>query len=334
MSNIEHIPVPNEFKTNKNIPNIQTETVDICPVCGTNKFETYAYGYDYEIQTCSNEWRFVKCTSCAHIWLNPRPAIKELATIYPSTYYAYNYEENINPIAVFGKNILDNLKFSNILSYCKKNVRTFCDVGCGTGRFLRLMEKKGVTKVNNYGLELEEDSIKKIKEDGFQVYAERVEDCSKIPLGSLDLVTMFHVIEHVDNPGVVIDKIVSWLSEDGIFAIETPNINSKDAIKYKKTYWGGYHFPRHWNLFSEKTMIKLLEDRGLEVIAVKYQTGHSFWMYSNHHQTRYDKGNIQASKKYDPMKGLPLLIMFTLYDKIRILLGAKTSAMLLIAKKK
>jgi len=328
--------LPTEFEQNKDIGIIKTEEVNNCPVCNSTSFQTYTYGYDYEIQTCKNKWKFVKCDDCTHIWLNPRPHIEELATIYPPNYYAYDYESQISPLAVKGKELLDAAKFNGILKHRKDKVNSFCDIGCGTGRFLRLMESKGVKKENNYGLELEDDSLKQLRKDGFQVFTERVEDCDKIKNNSLDLATMFHVIEHVDNPKAVIKKVADWLAPGGIFALETPNINSLDAKKYKDAYWGGYHIPRHWNLFTEETLNILLKESGLELVDVKYQTGHSFWMYSNHHTIRYEKENPQKAEKYNPFKkeGLGRLVMYTAYDILRNrMLGQKTSAMLLIARK-
>lgn len=332
--NVKQLPV--EF-SKKQLPQIETEDVNECPVCSANKFKPYAYGYDYEIQTCKNEWRFVQCDQCTHIWLNPRPHIKELSTIYPPHYYAYDYESNISPLAVKGKKFLDSSKFNGILKHCKPQVTSFCDIGCGTGRFLRLMEERGVKKERNYGLELEDDSLKELRKDGFQVFTERVEDCDKIQNNSLDLATMFHVIEHVDDPKAVIKKVAQWLSPGGVFAIETPNIDSKDAKQFKDSYWGGYHIPRHWNLFTKETLNMLLVDSGLELVDVKYLTGHSFWMYSRHHTTRYEQGDIDGAKKYHPLgkEGLSRLAMYTAYDILRgKVLGQKTSAMLLIARKK
>jgi 2-polyprenyl-3-methyl-5-hydroxy-6-metoxy-1,4-benzoquinol methylase len=332
--NVDHVPIPKELELSK-APLISTKDVNTCPVCASGNFSPYAYGYDYEIQTCRNEWRFVECSCCQHVWLNPRPAIAELPVIYPPTYYAYDYEQNINPIAVWGKGVLDRLKFRGILKYLDTAPKSYCDVGCGSGRFLRLMHTKGVVKIRNYGLELEERSVEQLKKDGYQVFVERIEDCTRIPDGSLDLITMFHVIEHVDDPGKVIQKLARLLSDNGVIALETPNIDSLDARRFKTTYWGGYHIPRHWNLFKLETMQRLLSDHGLELVATKYQTGHSFWMYSNHHSIRYGEGNVEKGMRFDPFKGsLVRLIAFTFSDIIRAMFGAKTSAILLIARKR
>jgi hypothetical protein len=145
-------------------------------------------------------------------------------------------------------------------------------------------------------------------------------------------VTMFHVIEHVDNPGMVIGRVRRWLSPGGVFALETPNLDSWDARLFQRTYWGGYHIPRHWNLFTPTSISRLLTNNGLEVMDTVFQTGHSFWMYSLHHAVRY-KGKSRAGAWFDPMKSLVGLAGFTAFDLIRGSLGAKTSAMLVICCK-
>lgn len=329
----ENITTPKEFIEN-NIQTIETEEIPYCPVCGVTNYKRFAVGFDYEIQTCSNPWKLVQCQDCEHIWLNPRPAIDELSVIYPPTYYAYNYQDEVNPIALQGKAWLDTLKMKAVLSNLSSTPKSFLDIGCGDGRFLKVMEKQGVSKKNNYGLELDEQVVKPLFDDGYQVFCDRVEDTTKIPSHSLDLITMFHVIEHVDDPGSVIARVKEWLSEDGIFAIETPNIDSFDARLFKNNYWGGYHIPRHWNLFKPSTITKLLEDNDLEVISISYQTGHSFWMYSLHHWLRYNQELKWLSRWFDPLKGLPFLVSFTGFDKLRSALGFKTSAMLVLARRK
>src|SRR5438552_786916 len=58
-----------------------------CALCGANATEPEADGYDFEYNTASNPFRFVKCSACGHVYLNPRPSPSDLGVIYPSTYY-------------------------------------------------------------------------------------------------------------------------------------------------------------------------------------------------------------------------------------------------------
>ena len=133
----------------------------------------------------------------------------------------------------------------------------------------------------------------------------------------------------------MIRKVGSWLTPQGILAIETPNLDSLDVRMFQERYWGGYHIPRHWNLFTPETLGRLLEDHGFEVLSVRYQTGHSFWMYSLHHVLRYGRRPRPGlARWFDPFSSLPFLILFTAIDKIRAWFGYKTSSMLILAGRK
>jgi SAM-dependent methyltransferase len=325
--------VPEEFRLHGS-PIITMEPVPACPVCGSLKQNAFASGFDYELLTCSNEWHFVKCVDCSHVWLNPRPAVAELGVIYPSTYYAYNYGK-ISPIARRAKELLDRRKIAKIVRSCARAPRTYLDIGCGDGRFLKVLERQGVSRSGLYGLELDERVVGRLRDAGYPgVFCARVEDASSIPEDGVDLITMFHVIEHVDNPATVIRRIHDWLSPGGVFALETPNLDSPDARLFHNTYWGGYHIPRHWNLFTPQTISRLLTDNGMEVLGVGFQTGHSFWMYSLHHAVRYGGGSRpRLGQLFDPIRSLLGIAAFTGFDLLRGAAGAKTSAMLVIARK-
>lgn len=322
---------PEEFA---GAPVIGIEQVPLCPVCGASEQVPFAFGFDYELRTCRNEWRFVRCRACEHVWLNPRPAVSELAVIYPSTYYAYNYG-NINPVARKAKELLDRRKMARIMRSCARQPRSYLDVGCGDGRFLRVMEGAGVDRDRLYGLELDSNVVGHLRGEGYRnVFCERIEGTASLPEGGIDLATMFHVIEHVDDPGAVVRQIQRCLSPGGVFALETPNLDSWDARLFKETYWGGYHIPRHWNLFTPSTIRRLLKENGLEVLSIAFQTGHSFWMYSLHHVVRYHgRSRPRMGEWFDPMKSLFTIGAFTGLDLIRGSLGAKTSAMLVICRK-
>ena len=103
---------------------------------------------------------------------------------------------------------------------------------------------------------------------------------------------------------------------------------------FKQSFWGGYHIPRHWNLFSPEALARLLTDAGLEIVDTRFQTGHSFWMWSVHHRVRYGTPpRPRVARWFNPFKGLPFLAAFTAFDMLRGQLGARTSAMLIVARR-
>src|ERR1700742_2202655 len=58
-----------------------------CALCGSPNATPEAYGYDFEYNTARNGFCFVRCARCQHVYLNPRPAARDLGVIYPSNYY-------------------------------------------------------------------------------------------------------------------------------------------------------------------------------------------------------------------------------------------------------
>jgi len=242
--------------------------------------------------------------------------------------------ETLSPLVLSAKAFLDRIKFSRIMRQLGHKPTAFLDVGCGDGRYLHQFADAGISKGRIYGIELMSPSIGKLRAAGFQVFAQRVEECDAIPTDSIDLITMFHVIEHVENPVNVLKRLASWLSPNGILALETPNTESIDRRMFCR-WWGGYHIPRHWTLFNQKSMTRFLHESGLQLLDIRFQTGHSFWMYSLHHLLKYNRVMPlpRLAGFFDPMRSRVALSMFTAIDLVRSMFGAKTSAMLVLAKK-
>lgn len=315
------------------IPEIAETPVPACDHCGTADSELFASGRDYELRTCRNEWHFVRCAACGLVRLHPRPAVEALGTIYPPTYYAYEYER-IPWVARTAKALLDRRKLAGIVRALGRPVEGFADVGCGTGRHLRAMHAAGVPKARIHGLELDAATVARLQAEGFQAHCERVETCTQVADDSLDLVTMFHVIEHVESPAAVIRRVARWLAPGGVLALETPNLDAWDARRFRERWWGGYHIPRHWTLFTPETLQAMLRAQGLEPFAVRYQTGHSFWMYSFHHALRYGaRPRPGLARRFDPLRNVVPLAALTALDLLRGAVGARTSAMLVLARR-
>jgi SAM-dependent methyltransferase len=326
--------VPEEFAAMPDLPEVPTEPAGPCAVCGSEISSVAARSMDYELLSCRNVWTFRRCEGCGHLQLDPRPRAEALPLIYPPHYYSYDMARTVGRTALAGKAVLDRLKFRGILSSLSRAPTSYVDIGCGDAKYLRAMHALGVPKAAIYGLELDRRAVDAARIQGFQVFAERVEESVSLPERSIDLATMFHVLEHVSDPRAVLRKIARWLRPDGALAIETPSTDSVDARFFGHEYWGGYHTPRHWHLFNERGLRRLLEASGFRVAAVRYQTGHSFWLYSLHHALRYNRRlpMPRLARLFHPLKSLPMLALATGLDVVRGRMGFRTSAMLMVAR--
>ena len=314
-------------------PVIQTESFSVCVVCGGEGWTDMAAGFDYEYETCGNEWFYHACDSCGHVQIESLPVQTALSIIYPSNYYSYLINDLVHPMALWGKRLLDRYKFKEIVRRMHFTPSSYLDVGCGDGRYLQMMIESGMQPNRVFGVELDSKAVAHAQSNGLNVSQCRIEDATNLPMEGIDLITMFHVIEHVARPDKVVNKLRGLLVAGGMLAIETPNIDSLDARLSKKGLWGGYHIPRHWHVFTPKSMKMLLENAGYDVVAIRYQTGHAFWLWTLHHWLKYKQGYGGLARFCHPLRNLPLLALVTLFDIVRAKLGARTSAMLVLAIK-
>jgi len=157
-----------------------------------------------------------------------------------------------------------------------KNVMDF---GCGIGGFLnhaKLLANKAV------GIELEKALQPSFKERGLMVYPslQSAQSCGE----KWDLITSFHVIEHLSNPREMLVELSKLLGLDGEIIIEVPNSDDALLTLYENkefqnfTYWS-----QHLFLFNAKTLSELIKQANLKVKWIKHVqryslSNHLYWM--------------------------------------------------------
>ena len=118
------------------------------------------------------------------------------------------------------------------------------DFGCGNGGFLRVLRQEGVIK-NIVGVELDKEAQSRLMKENIEVY-DKLDSIDKSV--RFDVITMFHVIEHLDNPYRIILDIKSRLKVGGLLIIETPNAEDALISKYHSksfmdfTFWSAQLF--------------------------------------------------------------------------------------------
>ncbi|MDI7217523.1 class I SAM-dependent methyltransferase [Leptospira santarosai] len=153
------------------------------------------------------------------------------------------------------------------------------DFGCGAGGFLLKALKE--TSISE-GIELELRLQEHYKEEGLKVWTnlEKVINANR----KFDIITAFHVIEHLTDPRKTISQLASMLSDDGELIIEVPNSNDALLVLYesdafsKFTYWS-----QHLFLFNNDTLAKLIKQSGLKLNWMKQVqryslSNHLYWL--------------------------------------------------------
>ena len=303
-------------------PELKLVTV-ACAVCGSRDAEVHAEGYDYEYATASNRFAFCRCRSCGHLYLNPRPKTEDLGVIYPSTaYYAFAENQAGNPVVGYFRKIWESAKVGDFRKIVGSGKKKILDVGCGEGRFLSLLKEYGDSAWELVGLDLDEQAGERCRKRGFRCEVSRIEDFS--PPDKFDAIIMFQLIEHVDDPRAVIKKMRTLLNPGGFLILETPNPAGLDYKLFKKTYWGHYHFPRHWHLFTPEKAERLVVESGFEKPQISPLLSPASWIISLHNKF-LDEQKPSGLQKFFYFQNPILLGIFVICDLLRKTLGFPTS---------
>ncbi|MEN8125886.1 MAG: class I SAM-dependent methyltransferase [Bacteroidota bacterium] len=202
---------------------------------------------------------------------SPRPELKDLNKYYESDQYISHTDakkSSMDKVYQLVKNFTIKQKVVLINSY-KSDKKTILDIGCGTGDFLaackknnwnvsgvepnenaREIAKQKIFKdcVNTSTISLEEDLIKYLNEKK-----------------KFDVITLWHVLEHVPNLEEYISNLKNLLKPNGTIIIAVPNYKSYDASYYGK-FWAAYDVPRHLWHFSKRSIQLLFEKEIMEVV--------------------------------------------------------------------
>ena len=251
-----------------------------CCVCDTDGAEKIGRGCDYEYFTCPESFDVYRCRECGTVYLNPRPDVSEFARIYPASYHSLNFAEARHGLV---HDVRSRLEARRLLRYCKDvpdNARIL-DVGCGDGFHLKLMKRYGKPGWTLEGVDLDRRAVALASAAGITIHHGSIEDLG-LPGERYDLVYTIQTIEHVAHPGAVLAAIHRVLKPGGRLVLVTDNTDSVDFAWFRRGYWGGYHFPRHWNLFNRRALARLARRAGFEVSGIATIVSPVNWVYSIH----------------------------------------------------
>lgn len=166
--------------------------------------------------------------------------------------------------------------------------KTLLDVGAGTGDFLL---KAKNNKWDIEGVEPNFIAKRRAQIKGIELRP----DLKELEGNKYDVITLWHVLEHLPNLDEQIIQLVSLLTAKGTLVIAVPNFNSYDAKKYGK-FWAAYDVPRHLWHFSKDSIEKIFSEHGMKVIKVKPMIFDSF--YVSLLSEKYRKGRNNYFKAF------------------------------------
>lgn len=231
---------------------------DKCPLCNSGAIkkrfaciDNFATGESFDIY---------ECKECGLAFTQGIPDEKEIGRYYESPTYISHSNTNrglVNRIYHLARRIMLQKKARLIQRLTLLKNGKILDYGAGTGHFARTMAAKGwdVTAIEK------SDKARELalKEFGFEMLP--TEALADIEDKSLDVVTMWHVMEHIQEPDKMWKELYRILDDTGIAVIALPNSASYDAQRYKEQ-WAAYDVPRHLWHFTPSTIMHWGEKHG------------------------------------------------------------------------
>jgi 2-polyprenyl-3-methyl-5-hydroxy-6-metoxy-1,4-benzoquinol methylase len=238
------------------------EELKNCPACGQTDFTTHLFCEDHFLT--KEKFSLVRCKNCDLIFTNPRPIASDLGKYYKSEEYISHSNSQkgiVNKVYHWIRRRNHKTKFQLITKYV--DTGRLLDIGCATGEFANYFKSKGWEVT---GVEPDADA-RKFALTTYNIKVLPEEDIQKLEAGSYDVITLWHVLEHVPELGKRIRELKSLLHDNGLLVIAVPNPESYDA-KYYGEFWAGYDVPRHLYHFSQKAAKGLFERFGLSCIGI------------------------------------------------------------------
>jgi len=235
--------------------------MELCNICGSDKYKIlyestlkdYKKG-DFTYAGSRDTGQIVKCEDCGLIYVYPRE--DKIVDKYIDSKDELYLKSEMSRKETF-KNDLKNIR----KIYSKSG--RLLDIGCGYGLFLDTAKEAGY---DAEGIEISKYSYEYCKSKNHKVHNNVLGECN-FENESFDLITMWDLIEHLEDPSSFLKDVNRILNRDGLVVISTPNIGSLFAKARGRSWWCIVRM--HLFYFSRRTIKNLLEKNGFIVIAIK-----------------------------------------------------------------
>lgn len=225
-----------------------------CPGCGATSSWLWLQAPDRFFGK-SEIYDLERCKVCSLVWLANPPSPNEMAQ-----HYGYEYDEYVASVGETAIEARWQTPREVVMQY--KSGGTLLDMGCSSGGFLATLRDRDW---DLHGIEISEAVAARAKaRSEAEVFVGGVLD-APYARNSFDVITCFHVLEHLYEPKCVLERVYQWLKPGGVFVTFLPNIDSA-AARLFRSYWFALELPRHLTHFSPSSLLYLANATGFEVI--------------------------------------------------------------------
>lgn len=247
---------------------MKTVHVGNCPVCESKNSKKALNCVDYLVT--NESFSIYRCPECNFGFTQDFPSENEIGKYYDAKEYISHSDTHkgfINGLYHIARKIALKSKTKLIQKYASNETGTLLDIGTGTGYFLQAMRHKNWVVT---GIEKSE-STRNYAHQKFELNVQDSDYLFNIPNEAKDVITMWHVLEHVERLNLVFENLYRILKKNGTLVIALPNKDSFDANHYKE-YWAAYDVPRHLWHFSPNDFDLLANKHGFSILKMKGMT--------------------------------------------------------------
>ncbi len=208
----------------------------------------------------------------------PQPDLNDLPSYYESEDYISHTDSTrtvVDRVYQFVKNYSVKKKLRLINSLIDRE-GSILDIGCGTGDFLAVCQKGG-WRISGIEPNEKARTIASGKIGNQGAVTEAIDAYLKTHKESFDVITMWHVLEHVPDLEQYIEQLKLLLKPDGWLIVAVPNFNSYDAKHYRE-FWAAYDVPRHLWHFSDFSIKQIFQGFGFKVKRILPMVFDSFYV--------------------------------------------------------
>lgn len=230
-----------------------------CPVCQQTDFKHVLNAVDHHSK---ESFALQKCTNCQFVFTNPRPSEQAIGPYYAFDQYLSHTSHSkslLSSVYRIARNIMLSKKYEMFAPYLKGKEAQILDYGCGTADFLAFCQSKGM-QVTGYEVD-ERARATALSVNGIAPFSPA--QLQEIPENNFDIITLWHVLEHIHTLNEQIEFFKSRLKKDGTLIIAVPNLVSHDAQKYQEK-WAALDVPRHLYHFTPDTLKNLMQRYGFD----------------------------------------------------------------------
>jgi SAM-dependent methyltransferase len=234
------------------VEQIENIVLSKCPWCDSPDIRQGSKIHDYFLTR--EEFSLFSCNSCGLVFTNPRPKLENLGLYYQSDKYYSHTSSQVGIIPFIYRKVKEiNLKTKFKQVTTGSVINKVLDIGCGTGDFLNVCKKSGK---EIHGIE-PDSKARNLAKEILKVEILHPDQSEKIPDESFDLITMWHVLEHVPDLKKQISELSRIIKKGGKVVIALPVYESYDAEVYKEK-WAAWDVPRHLYHFNKAVINKMM----------------------------------------------------------------------------